>query len=441
VLIVALLVAAFIALILGGYLSLNLGTARLAQRGFDRGAAFHLAEAGLEEGLWAYNRALAGQNTAWTDWQITHGSAWRNIDGFALTGATRGEVKIHASPITPTDDKRPAVVALATVNTPGSAPVNQMVEVTLRRRSFFAAGLIAREKLVFNGNRSSFDSWDSDPDRDPATPAVPYAAALARDTGTIASAATEQSQINLSRARIQGYYRGTGLVPTVGSQGSIGSFITPLGEVDLARISGDFRAHFPAIEAPSDGTFITTFGDTLGNPGETTSWRAVSLHLNGEKKLTIQGDVTLVLTDPILALTLSGQAGIDIPEGASLAIYFRGDLRVTGGGFANANPSPAALQLWSTVQNPLARHQRITIAGRGSLSAVIYAPEASVTVNGNGDMLGAIVAREIIFNGNAAFHYDEALRQLKTHSPYRTDTWRTIDTPEERAALLPLFHR
>lgn len=440
-LIVALLVAAFIALILGGYLSLNLGTSRLAQRGFDRGAAFHLAEAGLEEGLWTYNRTLAGQNTAWTDWQVTDGSAWRKIDGFALTGATRGEVKIHASPVTPTDENRPTVVALATVNTPGSAPVNQMVQVTLRRRSFFAAGLIAREKLVFNGNRSSFDSWDSDPDRDPATPAIPYAAALARDTGTIASAATELSQINLSRARIQGYYRGTGLVPAVGSQGSLGSFATPLGAVDLSRISGDFRADFPAIEAPADGTFIASFSNTLGTPGEATSWRAVSLQLNGKKTLTILGDVTLVLTDPILALSLSGQAGIDIPQGSSLTLYFSGDIRITGAGFANANPSPAALQLWSSVQDPLARHQRIAIAGRGALSAVIYTPEAAVTVSGNGDVLGAIVAREIIFNGNAAFHYDEALRHLKMHAPYRTDTWRTIDTPEERAALLPLFDR
>lgn len=440
-LIVALLVAAFIALILGGYLSLNLGTARLAQRGFDRGAAFHLAEAGLEEGLWTYNRALAGEGGSWSDWQVESGSAWRKIDGFTLTGATSGEVKIHAAPVIPSDDARPTVVALATVNTPGSAPVHQMVQVTLRRRSFFAAGLVAREKLVFNGARSSFDSWDSDPDRDPSTPPVPYSAAIARDTGTIASAVTLQSQINLTKARIQGYYRGTGLVPAVGTQGSIGSFATPLGEVDLSRISGDFRADFPSIDAPSDGEFIASFGDTLGTLGEATSWRAVSLQLGGRQNLTILGDVTLVLTDPLLAISLSGQAGIDIPEGSSLTVYFTGDIRITGGGYANTNPQPDALQFWSTVQDPSTRNQQLDITGRGSLSAVIYAPEAAVTIRGNGEIFGAIVAREIEFSGNAAFHYDESLRHLGKNSPFRADTWRTIDSPEERAALLPLLER
>lgn len=441
VLIVALLVAACIALLLGGYLSLNLGTARLAQRGFDRGAAFHLAEAGLEEGLWTYNRILAGETSPWTDWQTGDGVAWRRIDGFALTGATTGSIKLHASPLSPVGEARPTIVALATVQTPGTPAVHQMVEVTLRRRSFFAAGLVALERLAFNGMNSTFDSWNSDPDGNPSTPPVPYSASVALDTGTVASAATEQSQLRLNRARIRGYYRGTGIVPFVGTQGGIGSFATPAGEVDPSRISGDFRADFPLIDAPEDGTFLASIGSTLGTVGEATSWRAVSLDLRGQQSLTILGHVTLVLTAPVSALAISGQATINIPAGSSLTLYTAGDIQIGGGGVANDTARPSAFQIWSTVRDPSLRSQNIDVSGGASLSAVIYAPPAAVTINGNGDVFGAIVARTVVFNGTAAFHYDESLRLVDRHAPYRTASWRTIDNPAEREALLPLVDR
>jgi hypothetical protein len=173
VLVVALLVAALIALVLGSYLSLNLGSARLSQRTFDRGAAFHLAEAGLEEGLWTYNRLLTRQADAWDGWERANDAAWRRIDNFALGAATTGTIKIYAHPLAPAEDVRPTIVALASVQSPGGAPVTQMLEVTLRRRSFFGAGLVARDRLAFRGQNTSFDSWDSDPDQNPATPPSP----------------------------------------------------------------------------------------------------------------------------------------------------------------------------------------------------------------------------------------------------------------------------
>ena len=36
----------------------------------------------------------------------------------------------------------------------------------------------------------------------------------------------------------------------------------------------------------------------------------------------------------------------------------------------------------------------------------MYAPNASVKINGNGDVMGAVVGR---YTGNTAFHYDESL--------------------------------
>lgn len=439
VLVVALLVAALLALALGSYLSLNLGTARLAQRTFDRGAAFHLAEAGLEEGLWSYNRLLAGDKTPWADWAVSADAAWRRFDGFSLAAATTGSVKVYASPATPTEDAQPVLVALASVQSAGGAPVTQMIETTLRRRSFFASGLVAREKLVFRGANTSFNSWDSDPDRDPATPAVPYASTLATDTGSVGTGALDNTNAALNQARIHGYFHSSGLEPEVGSNGFIGPFGVAEGVIDPERLSKNFHADFPSVVAPDDGVFLSSFGETLGTAGVATSWRADSLVLKSKETLTILGDVTLVLTSPLNAISISGQASIIVPQGSSLVIYAAGDISVSGLGLANANAAPAALQLWST--EPGGRLQTIAIVGNGALSCVLYAPEAAVTVNGNGAIAGSIVARELTFTGNASFHYDLALSRLGRHAPYRADGWRTVDTPEARANLLPLVDR
>jgi len=439
VLVVSLLVAALIALVLGGYLSLNLGTARLSQRTFNRGAAFHLAEAGLEEGLWSYNRRLAGNADAWNDWSVSGDAAWRRFDGFPLAAATTGTVKVYATPVAPDERARPTLVALASVQSPGVAPVTRLLEVSLRRRSFFGAGLVARDSLAFRGANVSFDSWDSDPDQDPATPAVPYAPPQSKDTGEIATGARLAADLDLGQARIHGYLRTRNLSPSIRSPGFIGPFGTPAGEIDASRIGHDYNDDFPVIPAPTDGTFIASFGPVLGTPGVATSWRAPALRLNGKQTLLILGDVTLVLTDVLDALAITGSAAIIVPPGSSLTLYLAGDALISGQGLVNTNAAPAALQFWSTADG--ARRQHIRLSGGGGLSAVVYAPEADFSVTGNGEFFGSIIARNIVFGGNAAYHHDLALGRLARHAPFRASGWRTVDDPAARAALLPLVDR
>jgi hypothetical protein len=441
VLIVALLVAALLALVLGGYLSLNLGTARLSQRTFDRGAAFHLAEAGLEEGLWTYNRVVADDPMAWEGWQLADGAGWKRFDGFALTASTTGSVKVYAQPVSPSPESRPVVVALASVQTPGSPPVTRMLEVSLRRRSFFSAGLVAREGLAFRGANTFFDAWDSDPDQDPATPPVPYSEAVRLDTGTIATGARRAADLDLGKAQIHGYLITRGLDPVITEPGFIGSLAASSGDIDPSRVGRHYNDGFPVISAPTGGTFIESPGATLGTPGRATSWRTPSLRLSARQTLTILGDVTLVLTDPVDALSISGGGAIIIPEGSSLTLYAQGDVSIAGRGFVNENARPGALQIWSTAAPGGRRTQKFTLAGRGELSALVYAPEADFDVTGNGQFFGSLIARRVTFAGNAAFHYDVALGRVNHHAPYRASAWRTVDDPARRAELLRLVDR
>lgn len=437
VLIVAMLITAMLALVLGSYFNLALTSSRQTRRTFDRNAAFHLTEAGVEEAVWSYNQALAGSATAWDGWTNEGAAAWRKFTDFTLTPGSTGSVKVYASDTLPATNARPVIVAEASVQTGSAAPATQMIEVTLRRRSFFANGLTALRKLVFKGRNASYDSWNSDPDNDPSTPPVPYDDALRHDVTGIASGAVENTAVIINNAVIHGYVSTAGAEPQVGDAGLIGPFGTAPGVVDPSRVSTDFNATFPVVPAPLDGEWIKTLGSTLGVPGEATRWRTTSINLTGNNTLTILGHVTLILTAPagLEALKISGSAALIIPAGSSLTLYFEGDVFIGGNGLANDNPQPVACTLWGGDTSE--RGQKIDVTGRGSLSAVIYAPNGDVTLSGNGHMMGAVVARDITFAGNAAFHYDESLTDFTDHAPFGPSTWRILSTASERAAHAP----
>ncbi len=440
VLIVALMICALIALTLGSYLSLNLNSTRQAKRAFHNSAALNLAEAGAEEAVWSFNRATAGHDNAWTGWSDDGTAAWRKFTGFDFAANTTGSVKVYATTTNPPPGATPKIIALASVNPPEGNPVTRMIEVTLRRRSYFSAGLVAKESLIFNGNNTTVDSWDSDPDGDPATPAIPYDPAVRRDGGSIASVSVLNTAMLINQADIWGYVYTGGAQPQVGSHGSIrGANTAPDILIDPSRIATDFNAEFPTVAAPTDGTYITTVGHTLGTPGLVTSWRCPAISLNGNKTLTIRGHVTLVLTagPGVPALEVTGNAAILIPDGSSLTLYAEGDIKIAGNGLGNANAQPISCLIWGTGTAPGA--QALQIAGNGALKTVVYAPNAILKINGNGDVMGSMIAQEITLVGNAAFHYDEALSRREHNTPYGITKWREISTAAGRAGYEDLF--
>jgi hypothetical protein len=63
---------------------------------------------------------------------------------------------------------------------------------------------------------------------------------------------------------------------------------------------------------------------------------------------------------------------------------------------ANGNPDPSVSQY-------------IHIAPPGDFAATFYAPSADVVLNGNPDLIGAMVCKTFYGNGNTSWHYDRAL--------------------------------
>lgn len=440
VLIVALVVCALIAVGLAGYLSLNLSTSRLSQRGFNTYAALNLAEAGVEEAVWSFNRASAGNADAWDQWTASGQSAHRKFSGFELGNNTTGSVKVYVDNSQPTSTSRPKIVTESTVSTPGSIPQSRLIEVTLRRRSSFANGLVAKQSIVFSGTNASVDSWDSNPDQNPLTAPVDYSTLNRTDHGTVATASFASNSILINQADIWGYVATGGSAPSVGTNGTIRGADTPAGvTVDPRRIATDFNASFPIIQSPIDGTPLAAIPSTLGTTGTKTRWRATQLSLSGNQSLTILGDVTLILTMTTAgdALSVTGNASIIIEKDAKFTVYAEGGIKVAGNGLLNNNIQPSTCQFWGTSTSPAG--QAIMIAGNGALRCVVYAPYGDVTVNGNGDVMGSIVSQSIRFTGNAAFHYDESLAIGQNNEPFAIGKWRELTSELERAPYRAIF--
>ncbi|MBA4138045.1 MAG: hypothetical protein C0518_12065 [Opitutus sp.] len=434
VLVVALLIMAVLALGLTSYLSMNVNSARQAQRGFQQAAAFNLAEAGAEEALWSFNQANAGAADAWSNWTLLEPAARRTWSGFDFGSAT-GNVKVYVDHRAPSGSTRPTIVALATVSAPGGAEVSKMLEVSLRRRSRFSAGLMAKDAIVFSGTRASVDSWNSDPDNNPATAPVPYSSAVRNDRGSVASVSVGTRAVLVNQADVYGYVYTGGPQPEVGRNGRITGRDTPVGvNIDPSRVTTDFSATFPDVGAPADGISLASLGTTLGTEGEATRWRCANIALSGRQTLTILGDVTLILTagSGARAIDVTGNASIIIPANSSLTVYVEGDVLIAGNGIANDNVRPISCQIYGT--NTTASGQTIHLAGNGALQSVVYAPNADLKINGNGDIMGAAVARSIDLTGNADFHYDESLEHLDTDMPYGIDRWRELTTETARAS-------
>ena len=445
VLIVAMLISAVIALMLGSYLSLNLTSTRLAFRSFQNHAAVNLVEAGAEEALWSFNRDNQGQVDAWTGWTTSGSAAWKKFTGFDFTKNTTGWVKVYVSDTQPSGNVSPKIVALSSVNPPNAAPATRMMEITLRQRSYFSNGLVAKDTITFNGNNTTVDSWNSDPDNDPNTAPIDYdpdpSNGIRLDGGTVASVSVQNTAVLLNQADIWGYVYTGGAQPQVGNQGSIRGETTPVGvKIDPDRVATDFNADFLSVTNPTGGTTIPSIGPSLGVLGTKTAWRCSSLSLTGNNSLMILGDVTLVLTAPSgsSALSMAGNAQIIIPSGSSLTIYTEGEVTIAGQGLANNNIQPSSFQLWGTNQSVAG--QNIQISGNGALRSIVYAPNADVKINGNGDVMGSVVARTITLVGNAAFHYDEALENFGDNSTFGVDKWRELTTPAQKATYENKFH-
>lgn len=448
-LIVAMILAAVIGVSLVSYMNLGRTGMQISNRALYNNAAMNLAENGLEQAVYAVNKSVVGTY----DWSGNHWDAVGASDvRQAWTGTTfdQGATGMVRTYIYGNTGTAPKVVARSTVTLGGGSTnvIEKWIEVQLRKTSKFSNGLVAKDSISFSGNNASVDSWNSDPDNNSATAAIPYSAGVRHDNGSVGSISVSVNAVLVNNADIWGYASTGGALPSVGANGTVGPFGTASGTMDMTHVSTDFTTSFDPVTNPSGGSAISAIGSgdlpkTIGAAGVTATYIIPSITGNGNssKVLTILGNVTLIITPGIgnNAIDLTGNASIAIGPGSSLKIYTDGNLAIGGNGVSNGGTTtgaanqPVNFQVWGT-STSTTTPQNISIAGNGVLSGVVYAPNANVSIVGNGDVLGSVVAKNISLTGNAAFHYDESLGNFGAGNPYRVSKWRELTSAADRAA-------
>lgn len=118
-----------------------------------------------------------------------------------------------------------------------------------------------------------------------------------------------------------------------------------------------------------------------------------------------------------VAIRVTGDitARITVKNNVHLKIFVDGNIDIKARDVDNESNLAANLQYYSI--SPLlangdpdpSKSQFIHIAPPGNFAATFYAPSADVVLNGNPDLIGAIVCKTFYGNGNTSWHYDRAL--------------------------------
>jgi GH43 family beta-xylosidase len=114
-----------------------------------------------------------------------------------------------------------------------------------------------------------------------------------------------------------------------------------------------------------------------------------------------------------------------------LSVYSAGTVQISGGGIVNANlGTPTSTQFYGTAATT---GQTWSIKGNGGLSAVVYAPNADVTINGNGAVYGAVVGNSVTMTGGGNFHYDLSLANMNGNPLFQPSKWVELVSAADRA--------
>ncbi len=228
--------------------------------------------------------------------------------------------------------------------------------------------------ISMSGNAST-DSYDSTQG--------PYNPATAGDGGDVVA----DGSISIGgSATINGDVRGGSVTSSGGA--------TVTGSTSPLRRSLDFPSvdtTEAAINNDNDALPLYEQGNKLVSP------------LDGDRNFSLSSGVAYGIpqgTYYFNDLKLSGQASLSVT--GPTTIYLTGNLDTSGGDVINATEDPNNLRILMTGGTAV-------INASVDWYGLLYAPDSEVTINGSGDVYGAIIGEEVKFSGTGDIHFDVSL--------------------------------
>lgn len=294
---------------------------------------------------------------------------------------------------------------------------SRLIEVIARPSSFENA-ITSNGLVQMNNHQIVADSFDS--------------RTSAKSTNGQYAAAKRQSNADVAT---------NGQIIDAGNSYIYGDVLTNEGTVTgAANISGEQRTDFyqellpvsqPSWTVINSSSSSVTGNTTLqaGSASVPTRYKLDSINLTGNSVLSLvpssqasPGYVEIWVTGD---LKTSGGGTIKIEPGVAAKIYVAGQIDITGNGFVNNAARAKNLQVYGIASAP-STSKEIKISGNGAFLGTIYAPDHDIRIGGSGSsgiFCGAIVAKSVSMNGNAEFHYDEALAVGDLITDFKVASW------------------
>jgi hypothetical protein len=447
-LIAVLVISAAVATIAAHLFVRGLQEQRLATRSFYQSVALNLAEAGLEEAMWAINNSWVDTTRGWALASDGSGARTRTTLNLSLSQGT-GEIYVR---IDAPGSNSPSITALGLVRLPRQGTIIKQLRVPLTRRAPWSNAVVSKGSITFNGNNVTVDAYDSS--------VGPWNATTNRlDRANVATNTANNAGLSVNNADIYGSVATGGSQPVVGPNGSILGATSPTGlpnNIDPSRVRLDFSSNLPDVVAPGGTstslgavTSSITLPRTGDSPGADGRYRytASSVSLTNNTLTINNAAVDLIVSGDVSVGGGSGSIVVTNATSSSLAIYAAGNMSISGNGAINQSGSTTRMTFYGTrtqAQTATMGAQTFDLRGNASYIGTVYAPNADVSLRGGGSsgrFDGAIVGRSVTFNGNYDFHYDTRLASVSSERFFRPTAWIELVAPPSSGSTLARDNR
>jgi putative adhesin len=394
VLMVALLFAIVIGITMSSYLYLISNQDQAVVRSQHWNAALDMAEAGIEEGLAQMNASPSDFSAnGWGGSGGVYGPVSRTLAG----GSYR--VSIFTNPL-------PSVCSTGYMALPiTGSNVSRVVKVTAVTVPLFNVGLGAVGNINMNGNGMATDSWNSY-----STNLSNNGVYVSTKTSTNGNVASVGGIVNIGNHTIDGnLYLG----PTA-------SYASGTNQV-LDKIYYDYNVQFPDAVLPTaswPAAPISGHGaNAVHDFTSSGTWLVSdSLPITVEAGVTVTLQVTTTSFSPSSISILGGMTN----SGTVIMYQDSGSATLSGNAAAGGNRPE------NFIYYGLPGVTSITLGGTTAFIGAIYAPEASLTLNGGGNsnnLQGSAIVKSVTMNGHYDFHYDESLATYGPARGYTVNSW------------------